>query len=115
MLIAYMKLRRRTLGPLLDPAGWAINAQARLNIPFGTSVTQLAALPEGAERTLNDPFEEKKNPWLFYTIVVLLIAGIGYAWYTGKAQEWLADMKEPPPAASASASASAAPAPPATK
>ncbi|MCB1127157.1 MAG: hypothetical protein KDM81_11705, partial [Verrucomicrobiae bacterium] len=31
MLIAWLKLRKRNLGPILDANGWAINARARLN------------------------------------------------------------------------------------
>jgi hypothetical protein len=35
MLIAWFKLRQRNLGPILDANGWAVNAKAKLNIPFG--------------------------------------------------------------------------------
>src|SRR5262249_53792727 len=45
MLMAYMKLRKRNLGPILDANGWAVNARARINVPFGGSLTQVAALP----------------------------------------------------------------------
>jgi hypothetical protein len=55
VIVAWFKLRSRNLGPILDANGWAVNARARINIPFGTSLTQMATLPEGAERALTDP------------------------------------------------------------
>ena len=36
VILAYIKLRKRNLGPILDANGWAINAKARINVPFGT-------------------------------------------------------------------------------
>ena len=71
MLIAWLKLRKRNLGPILDANGWAVNAKARINVPFGASLTAVAALPVGARRNLHDPFAEKKNPWP--TIIVLIV------------------------------------------
>jgi hypothetical protein len=32
MIIAWLKLRQRTLGPILDANGWAVNARAKINI-----------------------------------------------------------------------------------
>jgi hypothetical protein len=81
MILAWFKLRSRNLGPILDANGWAVNARARINIPFGTSLTQLAELPEGAERALTDPYAEKERPWKTYAFigVVLFVAA---AWWT---------------------------------
>lgn len=109
MLLAYMKLRKRNIGPMMDGAGWAVNARARVNVPFGRSLTQIAALPEGAQRSLNDPFEEKKRPWVFYVVLVLLLGAGVYFWRTGHLKTWMNDLTAPPPAASGAASASAAP------
>lgn len=64
--LAWFKLRTRNLGPLLDANGWAINARAHINIPFGTSLTQLAQLPQNAERALTDPYADKKPSSWFY-------------------------------------------------
>jgi len=58
-----LKLRRRNLGPMLDANGWAVNAKAKMNVPFGRSLTAVATLPPGAQRDLVDPFAEKKSPW----------------------------------------------------
>jgi hypothetical protein len=74
--IAWFKLRARNLGPLLDANGWAVNARARINIPFGTSLTQLAALPKGAESSLTDPYAEKPTPWKAIIIGLFILAGI---------------------------------------
>ena len=75
MIIAWLKLRQRTLGPILDANGWAVNARARINIPFGRSLTKVAVLPPGAERSLEDPFADKKSVWpkLLLLIIVLLV------------------------------------------
>ncbi|HTJ96199.1 MAG TPA: hypothetical protein VL381_01925 [Rhodocyclaceae bacterium] len=75
VILAWFKLRTRTLGPLLDANGWAINARARINIPFGTSLTQLAKLPEGAQRSLKDPYAEKRTPWGLYLLLLAVIGG----------------------------------------
>jgi len=72
VLLAYMTLRRRNLGPLLDANGWAVNARARINVPFGGSLTAVAKLPEGATRSTSDPFAEKKRPWKTWLFLVVL-------------------------------------------
>jgi hypothetical protein len=83
LLIAWLKLRQRNMGPLLDANGWALNANARINVPFGASLTLVATLPKGSRLDLVDPFAEKKSPWKswLFLLVVLLLAGL---WYTGK-------------------------------
>jgi hypothetical protein len=84
MVIAYVKLRQRNLAPLLDANGWAINARAKINIPFGGSLTHLAKLPPGAERSLNDPYAEKRIPWRLYLALLTLIGGAAASiWLTG--------------------------------
>ncbi len=62
MLIAWLKLRQRNLGPILDAGGWAVNGRVMLNVKFGGSLTAVAALPEGAIPAA-DPFGEKPSPW----------------------------------------------------
>ena len=73
MLIAWLKLRKRNLGPILDANGWAVNAKARINVPFGASLTAVAQLPEGARRNLHDPYAEKKSPWPSVILLVVLL------------------------------------------
>ncbi|TAN81643.1 MAG: hypothetical protein EPN14_04545, partial [Gallionella sp.] len=82
MAMAWFKLKRRNLAPILDANGWAINARARINIPFGTSLTGLAVLPEGAQRSLFDPFADKRALWPYLMIAAGICALIGL-WYAG--------------------------------
>ncbi len=81
VIIAWFKLHSRTLGPILDANGWAVNARARINIPFGTSLTQMAKLPEGAERALTDPYAEKQTPWGTYAFIAVVIF-VALAWWS---------------------------------
>ena len=50
MLIAWLKLRQRSLGPLLDASGWAINGRMKVNVRLGGSLSQTAQVPAGARR-----------------------------------------------------------------
>ena len=86
VIIAWLKLRKRNLGPILDANGWAVNAKAKMNVPFGASLTQIAVLPPGAQRDLADPFAEKKKPWgLYITLLVIFgILALALGWYLGK-------------------------------
>jgi len=86
VIMAWLQLRKRNLGPILDANGWAVNARAKMNVPFGASLTQIAVLPPGAQRDLADPFAEKKKPWALYLflLIVVIAAALGLAWYFGK-------------------------------
>ena len=81
VILAWFKLRSRNLGPVLDANGWAVNARARINIPFGTSLTQMAQLPEGAQRALTDPYAEKEQPWKTY-VAFAIIAFVALMYWT---------------------------------
>ena len=81
MLIAWMKLRQRNLGPLLDANGWAVNALTRINLPLGRALTELPKLPAGSERSLIDPYAEKKSVWPRVLLVLAVLGAIGYGLY----------------------------------
>jgi len=83
MFIAYLKLRQRNLAPLLDACGWAVNAKAFINLPFGKSLTDVAKLPKNAARHLADPFGEKPSRWPWYLLFVILLALAIWAWRAG--------------------------------
>lgn len=89
MLMAWFKLRRRNLGPILDANGWAVNTQARINIAFGTTLTQLARLPDGSARALRDPYARGPRllPWLLVVLVVVGVAlfAVRAGWLNGAA------------------------------
>ncbi len=80
MLLAALKLRRRNLGPLLDANGWAINTRARLNIPFGARLTEVAAPPLGSVVPQPDPFAERRVVRTGF-IAALLVALAAFAVY----------------------------------
>lgn len=80
VVLAWFKLRSRNLGPILDANGWAINARARINIPFGTSLTQVARLPANAERSLQDPYAERATPWGWYVLGLVIMVALAAAW-----------------------------------
>ena len=93
MILASLKLRKRNLGPVLDANGWAINTRARVNIPFGAALTEVAALPPGSIASLADPFAEKKSPWKRFVVIAALvavaIAAMALAWRLGWADALL--------------------------
>jgi hypothetical protein len=78
VIIAFLKLRQRNIGPILDSNGWAINGRVKINIPFGTTLTQRATLPLGSHLARQDPYEDKEaaaRRRLIITLLVLLVAG----------------------------------------
>jgi hypothetical protein len=88
MFIAWLKLRQRSLGPLLDANGWAINGLVRINVPLGSSLTSIAKVPPNAERSLRDPYQDRRSPWLMGLCLTLLVAALGL-WYLGKVDRFL--------------------------
>lgn len=79
MLMAWLKLRQRNLGPLLDANGWAVNIRARINIPFGAALTGVAALPAGSERALHDPYADRSSPWPWLVLLAVLLGAVFWA------------------------------------
>ena len=73
MVIAWLKLSRRNLGPILDANGWAVNAKAKLNVPFGASLTGVAKLPAGSRMTSGDRFGERPSPWPKLAMAVIIL------------------------------------------
>ena len=112
MAVAWLKLRKRNLGPILDANGWALNAMARVNVPLGGSLTKQAQLPEDSERELSDPFAEAPRPWGFYVFVLALL-GLGLGWYVGKLDAYLPAAVDSVTVLGENAPAYVAPSPPA--
>jgi len=83
VVLAYIKLRKRNLGPILDANGWAVNARAKINVPFGATLSSVAKLPRGSRRDTSDRYAEKAPPWKSLLFVGLLLYG-AYAWWQGK-------------------------------
>jgi hypothetical protein len=81
-LVAWLKLRQRTLGPVLDANGWAVNGRVRVNIPLGTALTERATLPPGSRRSLEDPYEDRgarRRRRLLWLVLILLLAALAAA------------------------------------
>ncbi len=78
VIIAWLKLRKRNLGPILDANGWAVNAKAKMNIAFGNSLTQIATLPSGSQRDLIDPFAKKRGPTVALILFGIFLIVMGY-------------------------------------
>lgn len=72
MIMAWMKMRRRNLAPVLNANGWAINADSIISVPFGLKLTEQVRFPF----TKNPA---KKNPAgkIFLVILLLIILGLG--------------------------------------
>lgn len=87
VFIAWLKLRQRNLGPILDASGWAVNGQVKINVPFGGKLTEVAKVPPGSRRNLADPYAEKKKPWGAILVLLLLLIALavgGWCLVTGK-------------------------------
>lgn len=99
MIIAWLKLRKRNLGPILDANGWAVNAKAKLNVPFGASLTGIAKLPPGSSVGADDRFGEKPSGWpkflLFVVIVCFLYSLLNHFGVIAKVREQLGGQPEP--------------------
>ena len=72
--IAWRKLRKRNLGPVLNANGWAVNSQVLVNILFGKTLTSVAKYPK---MKLDDPYAKRTPLWrkiLCWVLVLLVIA-----------------------------------------
>ena len=85
--IAWRKLRKRNLGPVLNANGWAVNSMVLVNILFGKTLTSVAKYPK---LKLEDPYA-KKTPWwrkCLRWLVCLLIFAFGVLYFTDNLQ-WM--------------------------
>lgn len=73
MAIAWLKLRQRNLGPILDANGWAVNGRVKMNVPFGGALTAEAELPSNAKPSLVVRYPEPPSalPKFIFTIVAI--------------------------------------------
>lgn len=111
-IIAWLKLRQRTLGPLLEASGWAINGRAKINFFLGRSLTATAVLPPHSSRRYSDPYRSRRKwPWLVFIAAVVIGAAAAFAWFHFKqAPQPTAQHQQAAPAAP-EAAAPEAPAP----
>ena len=82
MLLAWLKLRKRNIGPVLNANGWAVNSKVLVNTAFGSTLTSVAKFPK---MVANDPFAEKKAPlWrrILCWLLVLALIAFGVLYFT---------------------------------
>ena len=81
MIMAWMKLRRRNIAPLLNANGWAVNAAAKISIPFGNTLTDVAKFPK---MKMKDPYATGMPAWAKVLISFCVLGGaFAAAWYFG--------------------------------
>lgn len=84
MFIAWSKLKKRDLGPVLNANGWAINARILVNMAFGATLTSLAKYPNVMTMAAQDPYAKKKKKgvaWIWIFAILFLLIGFAAALY----------------------------------
>ena len=82
MVLAWLKLRRRNIAPLLNANGWAVNAASKISIPFGETLTDVAKYPK---MRLKDPYARKgMSVWAKILVTLLVLAIIAVAVWSFK-------------------------------
>ena len=76
MIMAWLKLRKRNLAPILNANGWALNQRILVNTKFGATLTGIAKYPIVKTKdpfTTKAPWWKKLLRWIFL-IICLCIA-----------------------------------------
>ena len=83
VFIAWRKLRRRDLGPVLNANGWAINAASYVRGKFAKSMTEVAKFPK---LTAVDPVARRKAAWrkFWCWLFILLLAAFFFLFFTNR-------------------------------
>ena len=86
MVMAWLKLRRRNIAPLLNANGWAVNAASKISIPFGETLTDIAKFPK---LKMKDPYAKKGLPtWKKWVISVASLAVVVVALWLTNLLSW---------------------------
>lgn len=98
MLMAWFKLRRRNLGPLLDASGWAINKGAPINLIMGATLTLMGKIPPNAHRDNNDPYgivatSRHYGWWFIFFLIIAGLAWLGIYWAMYGQPVWIAWLR----------------------
>ncbi len=104
MLLAWLKLRKRNLGPVLNANGWAINSNVKVNTAFGATLTSMAKYPKIVAK---DPFADKKTPWwqkvICWIVLLAIVFLLGFkltqhrwVWQPKPVEEPVAEVVEAP-------------------
>lgn len=86
MVMAWLKLRRRNIAPLLNANGWAINASSKISILFGETLTDIARYPK---LKLKDPYARRGlDPWKKWVISISVLLITAAALWLGNLLSW---------------------------
>ena len=82
MIMAWLKLRKRNLAPVLNANGWAVNAQSIVNTRFGATLTESAKLPKIAG---GDPYSGGVPTWrrVLYAVIAAAAVALLVLYLTG--------------------------------
>jgi len=114
--IAWRKLRKRNLGPVLNANGWAMNSAVLVNILFGKTLTSVAKYPKVHPA---DPYSMRPPLWkrILRWLIFLLVVAFAVGYFTNNLKFMGIERKpkvekvaEPAPAPEAAEAAVAAPA-----
>lgn len=89
MAVAWLKLRERSLGPILDASGWAINGRMKVNVRLGSLLSQMAHVPLGAH-PMKDPYADSRRGAYTTSIVIIGLLILLAIWRFGWADRYLA-------------------------
>ena len=93
MVMAWLKLRRRNIAPLLNANGWAVNAASKISIPFGETLTDAAKYPK---IKIKDPFAKKSSPWKAWLGAIVAVAVVACGLWLFNLLSW-AGLQSPLP------------------
>ena len=86
MVLAWLKLRRRNIAPLLNANGWAVNAASKISIPFGETLTDAAKFPK---LKIKDPYARKGiAPWKKWVISLSVVIAVVAGLWLGNLLDW---------------------------
>ncbi len=74
MIIAGLTLRKRTLAPLLDASGWAVNGKTLISFKLGRLLTLRAKLPAGAHCQFDERNRVRTAVWAALGLAVIATA-----------------------------------------
>lgn len=74
VFIAWLKLRKRTLAPLLDASGWAVNGCTLISSKLGRALTARAKLPLGAHCLIDERRNVRSIFWVALGLTVIATA-----------------------------------------
>ena len=96
VFIAWRKLRRRDLGPVLNANGWAINAASYVRGKFAKGMTQLAQFPK---LTAVDPAARRRAFWrkFFCWLLAILVAAFCFLFFTDRLAKYGLPRHKPQP------------------